>query len=65
MNDLNLCASQPIKIPSGLTPFPPFNPEGDIIVWLDKIESLNKVLRLTDESLIETICMHVDPKTFQ
>ena len=65
VNDLNLCASQPIRIPSGLTPFPPFNPEGDIIVWLDKIESLNKVLRLTDESLIETICMHVDPKTFQ
>lgn len=65
LNDLNFCAPQPIKIPSGLTPFPPFSPEEDIIVWIDKIESLNKVLRLTDESLIETICMHVDPKTFQ
>ena len=63
VNDLDLCASHPIKIPSNLTLFPPFNSEGDIIVWLDKIERLNKVLRLNDESLIETICMQLDPKT--
>lgn len=52
------------RIPSKLVEFPSFQPDEDILAFIDKVESAADLLDLDDNSLVRMVLHNLDSKTY-